>query len=173
MGLFTSVLLGILGSVIASGIFLLALRELRPKLDISSNISKWSDDEGLRYYVKLINRGKRKVVDLRFEFLLVTKKSIPGGELSSTKPLTLKNDRAFILPEFEKKTERALFARRIIVLDDIDALWDQDAQQYLIFRVYAHDEVSGLARLFEQEYRTKRNTIVEGEFHFGDSFEIS
>jgi len=173
MNIAISILIGVLGSVIASCIFLLAVRALRPRLEISPTISKWKGENDIKYVIKIINRGRRKIVDLRFELLLVTKKVVPGGELSTTRALDLKKDRAFILPEFEKKSDRALFARRITILDDIDALWDKDTSQYLIFRAYAHDEVSGLARLFQSEYRTKRNTLIDGEFHFGDSFEIS
>ena len=174
MGIFLSVVLGILGSVIASCIFLMVLREFRPNIEIGDNISKWKDIDGNTIYnLKILNKGKRKAINLKFELLLVTKKSVPKGEMSTTKSINLKKPSAFILREYEKDSTEAHYARRIGSLDNIEELWSDDQRQYIIFRVYAHDEVSGLAKLFEKEFRTRRDSIKEGEFHFGDSFEIS
>lgn len=173
MNLILPLFLGVLGSVIASVIFLLVLRNFRPKIEISEHIAKWEKDGTSGYSVKILNKGSRNIIDLRYEIFLVTKESIPGGELLTTRSLALKNYSGFILSKYERKSTEGSFARRIVILDDVDFLWDDDSSQYVIFRVFSHDEVSGLGKLYQREFRTKRNSIKDGQFHFGDSFEVS
>jgi len=165
--------LGVLGSLVASMIFLLIVRSFRPRLEISPQIAEWGPQENRSQVIKIINKGPRSVVDLRFELLLVTLKSVPDGILRSTKSVKLKKPEAFILYKFSTNDRDAKFARRINIDEDLNEIWNADDQQFLLFRVYAHDEVSGFAQLFEVEYRTKRNSLVEGQFHSGNTFSIS
>lgn len=168
-----SFLLGVFGSIIASMIFLAALRSFRPKLEISNVIARNKSDGVKKFTIKILNKGKRSVVDLRFELLLMTKQSIKGGELRKATVIPLAKNHAFILYGFSHGDREFRYARRINISDDLDKTWRTDDQQYLLFRVYAHDEVSGLAKLFETEFRTKRNSIEDGIFTGGDTFEVT
>lgn len=165
--------IGVIGSLVASIIFLLIVRSFRPRLEISPQIAEWGPNGSRSQVIKIVNKGSRSIVDLRFELLLVTLKSVPDGILRSTKTVKLKKPEAFILYNFSKSDKDAKYARRISIYEDLNEIWNADDQQFLLFRVYAHDEVSGLAKLFEMEYRTKRNSLLAGQFHSGNTFSIS
>lgn len=168
-----SLAIGVIGSLTASVIFLLLARSFRPRIEISRKIAEWGSDDNRSHVIKILNHSKRSVVDLRFELLLITLKSVPDGVLRSTRPISLSKPEAFILHGFSKADKDARFARRIVVNEDLNDVWTNDEQQFLVFRVYGHDEVSGLAKLFEVEYRTIRNSMVSGQFHSGNTLEIS
>ena len=173
MEILLSFALGAAGSLIASAVFLAVIRNYRPNLIISPEIAKISEPSRTEYTIKILNKGKRSVINLKFELLIVTNKFVPDGTLSSTKKLKLEKDYAFVLCPYSKKDRDAKYARRIYMTENLDKLWADDDQSFIVFRVYGHDELSGFAKLFEKEFRKKKVVIKEGEFHFGDSFEIS
>ena len=170
----TRVLLsGITGGLIASMIFFTVIRMHRPKLTISPYIAKTGKANRKRYVVKILNKGKRSIVNLKFELLLVTKKTAPSGMVNKTKALKLEKDSAFILYPNSKIKQNGSYARRIYTKEDLDRLWSDDSFSFLIFRVYGCDKLSGFTKIFEQKFYKRNISIKSGEFHSGDSFEIS
>ena len=113
------VLVGIFTGFIASGIFLLFLRNLRPNIEISPQIA-YTENNGIRRYtIKLINKNKRNIVDIRTELLLVRSKNVPGGAVLNTQNVALKKDKAFILSSYDKKDVDAKYARRFVTEEDL------------------------------------------------------
>jgi len=165
--------IGILSGLIASTTFLLILRKLRPMINISPQISCSLEDGKKEYAIKIINKNKRNIVDLRVELLLVQSSNVPGGFILNTNSIALKTDHAFIVSKFDSADKDAEYARRFVCYENLDTLWQNEDIDYVIFRVYCHDEVSGFGKVFTQEYRTKRTCLIDGQFHFGDDLEIS
>ncbi len=118
-------------------------------------------------------KGKRNIVDIKAELLLVKSKNVPGGAIFSTTKIPLEKKRVFILSRYDKKNTNADFAGRFVTEEALHKLWSDDESQFLIFRVYSHDEISGFGKIFIKEYRIKRNSLIQGQYNFGDDLEIS
>ena len=165
------ILLGVASSVVASTIFLIFLRNMRPNLVIAREIAFMENGNESKYIFKVINKGRRNIVDIRGELLLVKTNNVHGGAILDTK--ALKEYEAFIISKYDKHDDDAKYARRFKFSNDLNAIWEDDKVQFLIFRIYCHDETSGFGKVFTQEYRVKRSSIIQGEFNFGDSLKIS
>jgi len=163
--------IGVISSLVASGLFLLFLRNLRPKIQIAKKIAKAETDEGLVYVFKFINRGRRNIVDIRAQLMLVTHEHVVGGAILKTKEL--KSYSALILNKYDKNDNDAHYARRFTFKEKLDEIWTDDNSQYLMFRVFCHDEVSGFGKVFSQEFRLKRASIVNGVFNYGEDLNVS
>lgn len=165
------ILLGITSSIVASTIFLIFLKNMRPNLVIAPEIAFMKNGNKSKYIFKVINKGRRNIVDIRGELLLVKTSNVHGGAILNT--ISLDEYEAFIIEKYDKHDDDAKYARRFRFSSDLNAIWEDDKVQFLIFRIYCHDETSGFGKVFTQEYRIKRSSIVQGEFNFGNSLKIS
>ena len=168
-----TIAIGILSSLFASIIFLLFLRNLRPNIEIAPQIAYSDKDGSKNYVIKLINTGSRNIIDIRAELLLVKSTNVPGGAIFNTTKIKLNKDSAFVLDAYDKNDKEAKFARRFVTAENLDDLWLNEDIDFLIFRVYCHDETSGFGKVFTKEYRTKRNSLILGQYHFGNDLKIS
>lgn len=168
-----SVIISILTGFITSAFFLLFLSLLRPKIVISEFIAVRSDNGKKSYVIKVINRGSRNAFNLKAELSIVTVRVIPDGIVHSTNTLKLKKDAIFTLAKLDKSNDEANYAYRFATVDDVEGLWRDDTRDFLRFKLYAQDEMSNFGKVFIKDFRTKRNTLKEGEFRFGDSVEIA
>lgn len=169
------ILIGVLSSLVASIMFLLFNSRIRPKVEISRVIAKRPVSGASKppvYAVKVVNKGRRPVIAVRAELHLVTPTQIPAGYVLITQEIKLKRSDLLEIPGFNRKDTEARHAFRFLTYEDLDALWSNDAQTYIRFRMYATDSLSGFGRVFTQDYHTKRRTLKPGDFHFGDSFEV-
>jgi hypothetical protein len=96
----------------------------------------------------------------------------PGGIIYISKEITFQKSDILELSSFDSKDNTAAYAYRFRSYEDISELWKDDTQAYIRFRLYATHSVSGFSRVFRKDYQTKRNTIKEGEFTFGNSTEV-
>jgi len=167
------VFVGVVSGFSASAFFLIFLSYLRPRIEISSVISVRDGDDGVRYIVKVINRGNRNAVSIRAELSRVRTRIVPDGQVRSTKTLSLRKDSIFSLEKLNKNSNEASYAYRFSTSDDIAVLWDDDTTQFFRFKIYAQDEMSGFGKVFVKDFRTKRNSLIAGEFRHGNSLEIA
>lgn len=165
--------LGVLASLIAATAFLLFLSKLRPKFKISKEIAVFPKGKDNEYYIKILNKGPRDAINIKVEVDLMTSKNVPEGAILTHSPIALKKDDRMVLSKYNKKDKEATFAYRITIVSDLDKLWSDEANQFVRIKIFAQDEMSNFGRVFVQEYRTKRYSIKKGEFHFGDTLEIS
>ena len=173
MQIVVSIIIGILSSLTASFVFLFCISRLRPKIIISGHIAKGRDLHGETVYrVKIINKSKRTIINVKANLHLMTPKIVPGGLIVNAKMIQLKRDDPMQIAGFDQKDKEASYAFRFQTYEDIDKLWDNDATSYLRFRIFAMDSLSGLGKVFRQDYHTKRNSIVDGEFEFGNSVQV-
>ncbi len=168
------ILLALLTSFASTLLFSLMMSRITQRIEISKLISNEIDEDGNNFQaIKLINRGPRDAVDVKFELQIVKDVIVPDGVLSTSREVSLKYKGLFVLDNFKKDTKNATFAFRMRIVEDLKKNWHDEENEYLRFRVYAKDEMSGFGKLFEEYYRVKRVSIKDGTFHFGNSFEIS
>ncbi|WP_456378831.1 hypothetical protein [Thiolapillus sp.] len=170
IGIITSVLTGAASSFV---VILILSRFARPEVSVSPVISKVSNGDSFSYVIKIINRSKRRLVNVQAELLLVKTKNIPGGTIVTTEKLSLIKDSVFVIDRYDVKDRDAKYAYRFRTNENIDEVWDDDDTQMIRFRVYGHNEISSFGRVFEQDYRIKRASVRLGEFNFGDNFDIT
>src|SRR5438132_11066349 len=73
-----SIAIGIVSSFTASIIFLFTFRLLRPKIEVSRVIARGIDlGSDTRYIIKIINKGRRSVINIRAELRLQIPSMLP------------------------------------------------------------------------------------------------
>lgn len=166
------IVVGILSSFLASGIFLIYINRLKPKIEISPEISYYKDETETFYYViKILNKGKRNVINVKVKLSIIKEIIISGGRVNRAKKLNLKTDEIVCIPLYSKKDTDAKYAFRIRCSDNLKEIWSNEKNSYLRFRVIAEDTISGSTEVFEMKYFT-HSCIQEGQFEWGDSFKI-
>ncbi len=170
IGIITSVLTGAASSFV---VILILSRFARPDVSVSPMISKVRNGDSFSYDIKIVNKSKRRLVNVQAELLLVKTKNIPGGTIVTTAKLSLIKENVFVIDRYDVKDRDEKYAYRFRTDENIDKVWSDDDTQMIRFRIYGHNEISGFGRVFEQDYRIKRSSIREGEFNFGDSFDIT
>jgi len=167
------VVIGVLSSVIASLIFLSFLTRIRPKLEISDQIAKGKSltTEDIIYKIKVINKTRRPIINVKAQLHLVTPIVVPGGILLKSKEIPLKRSEVMYIEKFGPNDEQAKYAFRFTTYEKIEDIWKDDRQSFLRFRIIATDSISGFTKAFSKDYHTK-NLIKEGEFEFGNSIGI-
>jgi hypothetical protein len=112
------------------------------------------------------------VLDLKLEVILMSPFNSNGGSNNRMQYLNLRRDNIVMFPRFRKKDLKADYALIVTTRDDLETIWNNDAQ-YLVIKVHGKHSFSGMSRSFEQKYYTKKNSVKEGLFNFGRTFEIS
>ena len=166
-----NLIIGAIGSLIASALFLLLLLRFRPNLEISPSISKPTYDGQTIYSIKVVNRGSRDVVRLSAELLMVEPQVVKGGIGKKILQFALSKNEWFALTPTTEHDGEAAF--EFITNEKIEFEWEQRPNSYLIFRVYAQDSLSGFTKVFSNKYFSKTDDIIVGRFGFGASMEIS
>ena len=168
-----SVIIGVLSSVIASLIFLSFLTRVRPKLEISDKIAKGKSltTGDIIYRIKVINKSRRPVINVKAQLHLITPIVIPGGMLLKSKEIPLKRSEVMYLEKFDPSDKQAKYAFRFTTYGNIENIWKDDRQSFLRFRIIATDSISGFTKVFVKNYHIK-SLIKEGEFEFGNSMKI-
>ena len=174
MNIIEAIGIGALSSLIASIVWLFAFSLIRPNIQISDKIAKTVDRNNETVYkIKVINRGRRPIMNVQAKFAVATPRIAPNGFVIRIINIELQTHELFALAKFDKGDEEAQYAYRFLTYENLDTAWIDDKLSYLVFRIYATDSLSGLGKLFERKLRLKRNSLIEGDFEVGDSFEIA
>jgi hypothetical protein len=170
-----SVIVGVIASVIASLIWFYIFSRIRPNIALSPTIAKdiSTDTKKPVYIIKIINKCNRSAVNIRADLSLVIPFIVPEGQENQYQNIPLRTPEIFILSKLDKKDMHSYYSFRFSTYENLEKLWKNDEKEYIRMRVYATDSVSGLGKIFEYSYRIKRNSIKEGTFKFGESFEIN
>ena len=167
------IVIGVLSSFIATSLFLLCLRALRPVFEISKEIAFMNENGKDKFSIKILNKSPRNAINIRIEIGLMSSKIVPNGTILSRKAVSLRTANMMVLSRFDKKDTDATYAYRINIIDDINTLWTDETNQFIRVKIFAQDEMSNFGRVFIQDYMTKRNSLKHGQFSFGDSHEIT
>lgn len=161
LDIFVSVFTGFIGSLLV----VLFLYSLRPRLEISHEVSEQVGESGRSYGFKLINKTPYPIFDVQIIIELITPKSVPGGQIISTRKLKLTNGKFFVVAKFDKSDKVAKFAFRVRTYEDIRELWTADSQ-YLRISVVGRHALSGIYGVFQHSYFT-RGDIKVGSHQYG------
>ncbi len=173
IGHLQSILIGVLSSLVASIVFLLFLTRLRPKIEISNQVARTVTSTGKTIYrIKIINKSRVPIMNIRAQLHVMTPTTVPSGIIYVSKDISFQQSAVMELSKLDKQDKTAAYAYRFRTYDSLDDLWNNDSQSYLRFRVQATHSVSGFSKVFRKDYYTKRNSIVDGEFDFGNSVNI-
>lgn len=172
MEVLLSILIGAISSIIASFIFFRVFRLIKPKIDISPNITRfYSSSGGIVYGIKIINRSRRPAVNIKAEFHLTYISNLSNGPITLTKDLKLKRDTNFILEGYRKDKAEEDYAFRFLTYEDIEKeVINKTKECHIRISILAYNELSGLGKVFTKEYAL--SDIIEGRFQQGDSFKI-
>lgn len=76
-----AIIVGVASSFVSSALFLMAMNRLKPRIEISPIISRYTDENGQSVYVvKILNKGSRDVININIVFHLVKEIIVSGGE---------------------------------------------------------------------------------------------
>ena len=166
-------LTGVIVGVVANALYLLMLSRLRPKVQISEHIAKGEEPHtGMRFRVKVINRTRWPITDIKAQLHLVWNRQEAGGAIYRSKLIRLVQDAPIAIDKYSKKDTEANYAYRFATQEPLDTIWVDDAQQFLRFRLICKHSLSGFGGFFVQDFRVKRHAIRNGSFVKGDTCEI-
>lgn len=168
--MFENLLIGAIGSLIASMVFIIFLfHYLRPQMRISPHIAKRINERGVETYtIKLINETPYPVTDIRIEIVLYTPRNVTNGQINDANILA-RHER------FELDSPKTLsepFGNEAwYSYEGLEQKWNDDTQ-HVVFRVIARHSMSQVSRVFSQSYYRKGSCIELGQFVNGPSLDI-
>ena len=166
-----NLIIGAIGSLVASTLFLLLMYLLRPKFGLSSKIAKVEHSTGRVYALKVINLGRRDAVSIKAEFLMLDPYPVEGGYVNSILEVKLVKNEVFLLSPIKGRVKGFGQVYEFITTEDLESEWDKYPKAQLMFRVRAQDSLSGFLKVFRADHYT-RDDIVAGRFARGASMNI-
>jgi hypothetical protein len=168
-----NLVIGAIGSLLASAVFLFILFRYRPRLLLSTQIAKTTYADKAVYAFKVLNSGHRDAVAIKAEVLMIEPQVIVGGVGRNVLQVSLVRDNWFVLRPLSKVGDKVLDATfEFITCENVEQEWATHANSYLVFRVQAQDALSGFSAVFSSEI-SSRNEIKVGRFAKGQSMAIS
>ena len=165
--------IGIWAGFISSVLFLVFIYILRPRIKISPQISKSTKAGKTVYQIKIVNKSFFKVIDIHFELTLMHPMGEPKGRGLKMKRIQLKADKLWYISArdtFIRKSEYAPFAVRVIILEDLEQVWNQE-EDFLDFKIIAKHGFSGFNKVIRERFN-HNSCIIDGEFENGTSMVI-
>ncbi|WP_436791975.1 hypothetical protein [Yinghuangia sp. YIM S10712] len=171
-----------LSALAASALSLLGLRLLRPRIDISRQITSWWSDEHqeMRYSIKIVNKSRRGLVEPRFELTLLYENA--EGRTKSKLIPRGRQDPMAISGRKKGKRSGELLGTYVVTYggEDADLLFlagqrtggTADRARFR-FRCFVRDSFSAVGRQFEMEYEPLSRTVVFGSFDRGYELTIT
>ena len=168
-----TILLGISTSFLASILYLLVLRRLKPHIEISDTIAVSTEPDGnpaLR--IKCLNRAKRSCINVEAELTRILPVNVEGGQIRKTEVLSLKRNHIFELGPYDLKDKDYWYDFRFVCRQDIFKIMSENPSVYLRMRILATDSVSGRTCVFSRNYYSLSSQVKKGAFPIGPSMEI-
>lgn len=167
----------IFGSILFSLMGLALIWFLRPKVKISTQIARTTDDDGnVKHTIKIINKSYLfQLIDISMELSLLKPVSSPKGMNLAIKKIPLKSDHLWFLSRRKMFTSSTDFATYALVatLEDIDLrnVWKNTNGAFLDLKVIAKNNFSGITGINHEKYN-HFSCIKDGEFCHGNSLDI-
>lgn len=173
MGTMETILLGILSSIFASALWILALNRLRPKLVISQHIAQDPEmtPESPIFRIKVVNQSRHAAMDLRFQVDLMTPLRVKGGHVNRRFPLRCGNP-PLMFPRYDRSNPEHDNAYRLRINSDIRQLLKENPNSSIRLQIFARHELSGMGKVFEQRYYHPSSEIIIGSFVRGQDLAL-
>lgn len=172
-----SIVTGVLSSLVASLVWLIGLRRVRPDIEIGPALAEELHEtaEGppeRSYVIKFLNRGRRSVVDLQFELVLIRPRRTQGGLVDMRNRLDVAGTPPLSIPSYSRGDKESHNAYRVRTYEDLRTLLEQEPNAFIRFRVFARDEWSAIGKVFEYRFHEPATDIRRGKFAKGQTFDI-
>jgi hypothetical protein len=172
MSLIRQLLFSLLTSAISSVLFIFTMNRLRPKLELSNKIAKTIYRDKTIYAFKVVNKGRRDAIMIKADLLIIEPITIEGGVGYNVIEVGLVRNELFLLKPIRKTRHRFGAVFEFITTEELEEWEQQYENSYMLFRVTAHDALSGFSKVFTAEYYSPSESIVEGRFAKGGSMNI-
>jgi hypothetical protein len=157
---------GVATSFVASGLFVYFLYLYhKPTVAMSESIAY----DGKTYDVKVVNKGRYPLINLRCECYKIKETEIPKGRMKSFFPLPLKLHELLVLEPFADTSSHEDYSWRFEIHDDLYKLFD--AGYYLQFKLVCQSALSNVTAVFERTYASKAS-IRDGTFPYGPYLDV-
>ncbi len=166
-----SFIIGVFGSIIASGVILFFMYFLKPCLSISNKISKTTYDKTDVYTIKVVNTGSRDAVAIKAELLIVEPQVVEGGVGYNFLRIPFRQSEIFDLRPISHVKEKYGAVFEFITSTDIESEWGKHDNSFLLFKLISQDSLSGFSKVFTAEYYSLKD-IEHGRFCKGSSMII-
>lgn len=170
-----SAVIGVSSSLIASLVWLVSLRQVKPKIIISPVIARETLDDGLvQYTIKIINRSRRAAVSVHVELVIAEAERTRGGPVMTRTYLNLSEPDPLVIRSRRRKVDPNSWypsAYRVRTTDNLQSLANSE-NKYVRVRIHANHEISGAGKVFERYYYHPESEIVPGRFSRGNTFEV-
>jgi hypothetical protein len=175
MAITLALTLGVLSSVAGSIVWVVTLRRVvKPHIEISPVVAREPGSAGQdpTYRIKLINRSRRAIVEIRVQLDLITRIRQKGGPVLQRTPIEIDPPPPMMIQGLRKSDEDHKNAYRIRFKSAVREKLAESGDAYLRVRIYARDEVSGIGKVFERSYHDPGSEVVEGNFAKGQTFDV-
>lgn len=165
-----SLVVGVAASLVASFVWVVLLRLLRPKVDIATLACFDPSDDKLK--IKVINRSRRAIVHIHVEVATVMHVSAAGGLVGMRHVIPLFSPEPLAIEGYRKGNDDQNAYRFAVKIErkDLQDLIASNSSN-LRFSVYCEDELSGLGRLFQHAFHDA-SEIVCGSYAKGQDFNV-
>ncbi|MFJ4099838.1 hypothetical protein [Amycolatopsis japonica] len=169
MTTFWTIVVGVLSSVVASAVWLVALRGLRPAIEISPLIAQ-DPERSNSYHVKIINRSRRALVDVSFDIAIIRIARTRGGTVDMRKTVRVAGPPPLIIPARKKDGTDNIYRLRVDA--DLRGTLEIDDRHSVRIRIFARDAWSGVGRVAERRYHDPGTEIAVGKYAKGSTFDV-
>ncbi|MCL2482689.1 MAG: hypothetical protein FWF43_04595 [Propionibacteriaceae bacterium] len=165
--MFESLIVGVAASLVASVVWVGALRLLRPRVDIAK-VACYSPGKH-QVTIKVVNRSRRAIVGIRVEVAVITQFRAAGGLVGHRLVVPLLSPEPLAIEGYKRDNDdrNAYRFSTLILRDDIFT----GESSALRFGIYCQDELSGVGRLVQQSY-FDASEVVTGSYSKGQDFRI-
>lgn len=169
--LFMNAIIGVVTGVLASYIFLTCyLKHKRPRIKISEKISRHTIKGHKNFVFKFVNMTKDDIFDVSIELVLYKPIGTVNGTNLRGKQISLVDDFTAYLPKESKGDPHNLHAIRVRTTENLDQEW-KDGSSFLQLTVIAKHSLSGLNKVFHQNYMS-RECISDSKFKSGNDLSL-
>jgi len=165
-----TIALALLTSFVASALFLLSLTRIRPKFAISPQIARSVRGEELSYAIKVINRTRFDLIDVRARLENLVIIAGVNNPLTRRRHIPLRFSEILVLSKYDRDDRQADYAFRFTTASEL-SVRTLGKNTIIRFSIIAKHSLSGFSSASEQRYGL--TDIVDGTFATGDSLSIT
>ena len=181
MPFFYDLLVGFMGSILASLVFLYyVLSYLRPKIVISPFIANYPDIDTInhpnenRFYFKIVNKSNHDAYEIRLRLCELIRWPAGNGKMHERRvDLKLRRDFQSHIPKYKKLKSTDTFAPHALVIiceANLDPILS-DQNKCVELQVILRHGLTGLAKVYKYEFGDN-NVVKKKPFGFGDTLTI-
>jgi hypothetical protein len=158
---------GIVSGILVYVFILYSNLRNKANIKISDKIAKTTSNS---YKIKIVNKAKFDVVDVRAELASINFYKVPNGNETNSKIIDLTKSKIFMLGKATSSDSDTQNTFKFISRVNIQDFIKNKDVDYIRFRLYIVDSFTNMGKVYEQKYY--KSAIKSGDFIIGDSLKI-